>query len=213
MERKVLDTIVRTEENERKRFAKDLHDGLGPLLSNLKMSVSTLETIDNKNDMKEILDNMKSITNESLSSIREIANNLSPHILENFGILKAVSEFSQKLCVNTGLKVNIESNLKTNRYSYNTEIILYRVATELLNNTVRHAAATRVDLSLLENSGKIILFYSDDGKGMELPEDELDWKGMGISNIISRVKSLHGSVQFFSNLGEGFRVKVICPAK
>jgi len=213
MERKVLDTIVRTEENERKRFAKDLHDGLGPLLSNLKMSVSTLEAIDNKNDMKEILDNMKSITNESLSSIREIANNLSPHILENFGLLKAVSEFSHKLQVNSGLNIQIESNLKNKRYAYNTEIILYRVLTELLNNTVRHASAGRVDLSLLENSGKIILFYSDDGKGMEIPEDELQWKGMGISNIISRIKSLHGSVQFFSNLGEGFRVKVICPAK
>jgi signal transduction histidine kinase len=213
VERKVLDTIVRTEESERKRFAKDLHDGLGPLLSNLKMSVSALEAIENKDDMKEILDNMKSITNESLSSIREIANNLSPHILENFGLLKAVSEFSQKLKVNTGLNIQIESNLKNKRYSYNTEIILYRVVTELLNNTVRHASAMRVDLSLLENSGKIILFYSDDGKGTEIPEDELNWKGMGLSNIISRVKSLHGTVQFFSNLDEGFRVKVICPAK
>jgi signal transduction histidine kinase len=213
MERKVLDTIVRTEETERKRFAKDLHDGLGPLLSNLKMSVSAIESIDNKNDMHEILENMKAITNESLASIREIANNLSPHILENFGLLKAIEDFSQKLKVNTGLNIQIESNIRNKRYSYNTEIILYRVVTELLNNTVKHANASRVDLSLLENSGKIILFYSDDGKGMDISGDDFHWQGMGLSNIESRIKTLHGSVQFFSNVGEGFRVKVICPAK
>jgi signal transduction histidine kinase len=213
MERKVLDTIVRTEESERKRFAKDLHDGLGPLLSNLKMSVSAIEAIDNKEDMHDILENMKAITNESLASIREIANNLSPHILENFGILKAVEEFSRKLKLNSGLNIQIESNLRDKRFAYNTEIILYRVITELLNNTVRHANAKRVDLSLLENSGKIIMFFSDDGKGMEITDDDTLWQGMGLSNISSRVKSLHGTVQFFSNLGEGFRVKVVCPAK
>lgn len=213
MERKVLDTIVRTEETERKRFAKDLHDGLGPLLSNLKMSVSALESIDNKADMNEILDNMKTITNESLSSIREIANNLSPHILENFGILKAVEDFSQKIKVNSGLNIQIESNLRNKRYAYNTEIILYRVITELINNTVKHAAASRVDLSLVENSGKVILFYSDDGQGMEITEDEMHWQGMGLSNINSRIKTVHGTVQFFSSPGEGFRVKVVCPAK
>jgi signal transduction histidine kinase len=213
LERKVLDTIVRTEESERKRFAKDLHDGLGPLLSNLKMSVSALEAMDNKADMLEILENMKAVTNESLSSIREIANNLSPHILENFGILKAVEDFSKKVKVHSGLNIQIESNLKNKRYTYNTEIILYRVVTELLNNTVRHAFAKQVDLSLVENSGKIILFYSDDGQGMEITDDEMNWQGMGLSNISSRIKSLHGTVQFFSGIGEGFRVKVVCPAK
>jgi len=212
IERKVLDTMIRTEESERKRFAKDLHDGLGPLLSNLKMSVSALENIDNKIDMRDILDNMKSITNESLSSIREIANNLSPHILENFGILKAVEDFSQKIMINCELQINIESNIRGKRYSYNTEIVLYRVITELLNNTLKHAHAKRVDLSLLENSNKLILFYSDDGKGLELTQDE-SWQGMGLSNIVSRIKSLQGSTQFFSNAGEGFRVKIVCPAK
>ncbi len=212
IERKVLDTMIRTEETERKRFAKDLHDGLGPLLSNLKMSVSALENIDNKFDMRDILDNMKSITNESLLSIREIANNLSPHILENFGILKAVEDFSQKIKVNCDILINIESNIRGKRYSYNTEIILYRVVTELLNNTLKHAHAKRIDLSILEDSGKLILFYSDDGKGLELTQDE-SWQGMGLSNIVSRIKSLQGSTQFFSNTGEGFRVKIVCPSK
>ncbi|MBN2486156.1 MAG: sensor histidine kinase [Bacteroidales bacterium] len=213
MERKVLDTIVRTEEAERKRFAKDLHDGLGPLLSNLKMSVSALESIDNKSDMGEILDNMKTITNESLLSIREIANNLSPHILENFGLLKAIDEFVKKLLINPGLDIHLESNLQNRRYAYNTEIILYRVVTELFNNTVKHASASRADMSLVENTGKILLFYSDNGIGMELPADDIHWQGMGLSNIVSRIKSLHGTVNFFSAKNEGFRVKLVCPAK
>jgi signal transduction histidine kinase len=212
IERKVLDTMIRTEENERKRFAKDLHDGLGPLLSNLKMSVTALENMENGKDMHDILDNMKSITDESLSSIREIANNLSPHILENFGLLKAVEDFSKKIKINCELDINIESNVRGKRYSYNTEIILYRVVNELLNNTIKHARAKRIDLSILEDSGKIIIFFSDDGKGMELTEDE-SWQGMGLSNIVSRIKSLHGTTQFFSNMGEGFRVKIVCPAK
>lgn len=212
IERKVLDTMIRTEENERKRFAKDLHDGLGPLLSNLKMSVSALENMENKVEMRDILENMKSITDESLSSIREIANNLSPHILENFGILKAVEDFSQKIRINCDIVINIESNIRGKRYSYNTEIILYRVITELLNNTLKHAQAKRIDLSVLEDSGKLILFYSDDGKGLELTQDE-SWQGMGLSNIVSRIKSLQGTTQFFSNTGEGFRVKIVCPSK
>ncbi|GAI77246.1 unnamed protein product, partial [marine sediment metagenome] len=136
IERNILNAIIKTEENERTRFAKDLHDGLGPILSNIKMSLSTLEHFENKNDIGDIISNMKTITNEALVSIKEISNNLSPHVLENFGLIKAIENFAKKTEILGEVTIQIKSDIEDMRFSHNIEIILYRVICELINNTL-----------------------------------------------------------------------------
>ncbi|HUM89369.1 MAG TPA: histidine kinase, partial [Prolixibacteraceae bacterium] len=92
-ESEVLSAIIKTEENERSRFAKELHDGLGPLLSSIKMSVSAIKKqMDGKND-GSIIENTEKLIDESIFTIKEISNNISPHILNNFGLYKALQSF------------------------------------------------------------------------------------------------------------------------
>src|SRR5664280_746693 len=98
-ERRVINAIINTEENERKRFAKDLHDGLGPILSTVKMSLSALNERIKDSTGTIILNNTTHLVNEAIGTIKEISNNLSPHILTNFGLSSAISAFTTKICL------------------------------------------------------------------------------------------------------------------
>jgi signal transduction histidine kinase len=211
VEKRVLSAIINTEENERQRFAKDLHDGLGPLLSNLKMSVSTLENISEREEMNEILENMKTVAQEAISSIKEVSNNLSPHILENFGLQKAIEVFIKPIGPGCNLAFKINSTIHEERFAYNIEIILYRVLTELINNTVKHANATKVTIDLIKKENFLHIRYNDDGKGSKVMRDTEPIAGLGLANIQSRLKTLNGTVIFTSKPRNGFTAEISCP--
>lgn len=211
VEKRVLSAIINTEESERQRFAKDLHDGLGPLLSNLKMSVSTLENISDRDEMNEILINMKTVAQEAISSIKEVSNNLSPHILENFGLQKAIEVFIKPVEPTSNLNIVINSNISEQRFAYNIEIILYRVITELINNTVQHANATKVTIDLLKKENFLHIRYTDDGKGSKVLKETEPISGLGLANIQSRIKTLNGNVIFMTRPKKGFTAEISCP--
>ena len=96
-EKRVINAIINTEENERKRFAKDLHDGLGPILSTVKMSLSALTDRIKDHTGTVVLSNTNHLVNEAISTIKDISNNLSPHVLTNFGLTSAISTFTTKI--------------------------------------------------------------------------------------------------------------------
>ncbi len=213
MEGRILSAIIRTEENERKRFAKDLHDGLGPLLSNIKMSVSTLDKIQDRDEMFEILENMKTVSQEAINGLKQISNNLSPHVLENFGLIHALENFSKSVQINCNVKININSELDENRFSYNIEIVLYRIVNELINNTVKHSKASNINIVIKKIKDNINIIYEDNGIGFDYETITYEHSGMGISNIKSRLKTINGSVEFLTRQNEGFKAVINCPVK
>lgn len=192
-ERRVLHAIITTEENERKRFAKDLHDGLGPLLSTAKMSLSALsERIIDKTD-REILNNTSLVVNEAITTIKDISNILSPHVLSNFGLLSATNSFISKINKAGSISVTLTSNLGEERLNGDIEVVLYRTACELINNSIKHSGASNIEVDLNKHGNFVILQVQDNGKGFErelILSDET--KGMGLSNIETRVKSVNG---------------------
>ncbi|MCK4663559.1 MAG: ATP-binding protein [Bacteroidales bacterium] len=204
-EKKVLNAIILTEEKEKKRFAKDLHDGLGPLLSTVKMSVSALnQMIKNKNE-KEIITNTDKVINEAITSIKEISNNLSPHILNNFGLVSAINSFITKINSTGTINISINTNLSKDRFDQNIEVILYRALCELINNTVKHADAKNVNITLSKNENILTLNYIDDGKGFNIQDLKKEqFSGMGYSNISTRIKSINGKLTLESSKGKGF---------
>ena len=103
-EKRVLNAIIQTEEKERRRLAKDLHDGLGPLLSTVKMAVSSLVQLEKDEKNKEIIANTDLVITEAIRSLKEISNNLSPHVLDNFGLASAIKSFSSKVNLAQGAK-------------------------------------------------------------------------------------------------------------
>ncbi|MBU8893446.1 MAG: sensor histidine kinase [Bacteroidales bacterium] len=208
-EAKVLSAIISTEEKERQKFAKELHDGLGPIFSSIKMAISAInKTIVGKTN-EQIIDKTENAVDNAIITIKEISNNLSPHILERFGLEKAIKTFTDSIITTEELEIIISSNLEGRRYNYNIEVILYRIIGELIANTLKYASASKAEISLFNYSKKLELFYSDNGIGFDMKK--VKNRGMGLSNINSRVKSLDGEMEMHSKHKQGFFLKITLP--
>ncbi len=206
LNKRILTAVLRTEEKSRSRFAKDLHDGLGPLLSSARMSLSALQRESLPADQQEIIGNTTYVIDEAIRSLREISNNLSPHVLNDFGLARGVQNFIDKSAAMHDAKIRFTTNLRTERYDTDIEVILYRVICELINNSLKHAACTSINLSLSQNGSELALDYTDDGRGFN-PQAMMDC-GMGLSNISSRINSLGGTFDISSAKGKGMRAAI-----
>jgi signal transduction histidine kinase len=204
VEKRVINAIINTEENERKRFAKDLHDGLGPLMSTVKMSLSALgERIKDPTDTI-ILNNTNHLVNEAINTLKDISNNLSPHVLSNFGLSSALSAFIAKINQTKAIEIDFKSNMENLRLESEKEVVVYRAACELINNSIRHSGASRIDIDLNKHEKFITLQFYDNGRGFDTSSlGSEDTKGMGLSNIETRVKSVDGVFILESTPGKG----------
>ena len=209
-EKMFLNAIIQAEEKERKRFAKELHDGLGPLLSTVKMSVSSLAQLKQDQASEEIVKNTEMIINEAIKSLKEISDNLSPHVLDNFGLLRALRNFTNKINATKAIHIKLESNLGIERFEANIEVVLYRVICELINNTIKHARAKKIEISLMKEEKNITIVYKDNGRGFnkEKLSERSGNRGMGLSNIFSRINSLKGEFSIESEPGKGTWVNI-----
>jgi len=207
MEQNILSTIIQTEEKERSRLAKELHDGVGPLLSATKIYAKALPNADNEEERVYTIMKLNETVNEAIISAQEIANNISPHVLRNFGLKGAIESFYQKINKISSFTFDFHSNLEE-RINENIETILYRVVVELINNTIKYANAKLVTVILIIDENKISLNYSDDGKGFDLEKTKKMSTSMGLSNIYSRIKSLNGQIIMYSEKNKGFEVDV-----
>ncbi|HOK26266.1 MAG TPA: histidine kinase [Bacteroidales bacterium] len=203
-ERRVLNAIINTEENEKKRFAKELHDGLGPLLSTVKMSLSALNGKITDPAGIDILQNTNHVVNEAINTIKEISNNLSPHVLTNFGLSSAINAFTSKVNKTRALEIDFKSNMEGVRLDNDKEVVIYRAVCELINNSLIHSGASRVEIELNKHDKFITLQFSDNGRGFDTSIlGTEDCKGMGLSNIDTRVKSIDGVFFIESSKGKG----------
>ena len=206
LNKRILTAVLRTEEKARSRFSKELHDGLGPLLSSAKMSLTALSREEHNAEQQEIIANTTYVIDEAIRSLREISNNLSPHVLNDFGLARGVQNFIDKSAAMHDVKIRFTTNLRGERYDTDIEVILYRVICELINNSLKHAACTEVNLSLSQNGPELALDYSDNGRGFN-PQAMMDC-GMGLSNIASRINSLGGTFDITSSKGKGMRAAI-----
>jgi len=210
-ERKVLSAVLRTEEKERKRFANDLHDGFGPLLSTIKMSLSALVKNENDKSKIDIIKNAKKITEEAITSIKNISANISPHMLINFGLTSAIKSFVDKIKQSKIIDIDFQSNTYDKRFENEIEAVIYRSVCELVNNTIKHASASNISINLNYNThSKVIdLLYDDNGIGCNVEEIFSEHnKGMGLQNISSRVSSINGFLEIESIKNTGFHAYV-----
>jgi len=213
LENQVRNAISETEERERKRFAMDLHDGLGVLLSTLKIYVTLLEKPQKSEEERAYLINeIKSNLNEAVSSAKRIANNLTPSTLDHYGLVPALETFSQGIMRSGAIKVHLSGNLKPSRTAKNIEVNLYRICTELINNALKHAEAKNVYLNLDLNNSRVDMSYTDDGKGFDFNHAlESEHTGHGLKNIMTRVQFLNGRLMPEKKRGRGLSLRMEIP--
>jgi PAS domain S-box-containing protein len=208
-QQEVLRAAMDAEENERSRVAKDLHDSVSPILSASKLYAQSIKNITDEHLQDQVIDKLVSTITESMKTISEISNKLSPHVLENFGLIEAINTFINKISGTTKIVFEIQSNL-TERIGTNIEFTLYRVVTELINNSIKHSEATNISISL-SKTDKIVLTYIDNGKGFDLKTIAEHKRGMGLFNVNTRVGSINGSTKIITEPEKGFKYVAIIP--
>ncbi len=201
-----LNAIVETEERELLKLAGDLHDEVGPLLSSLNMYLSLLKREQTENK-PEIIENMQGILVDTIRSVREISTNLSPHALNNYGLVAAINSFiepGRKL-----LTISFNENVGEIGLPKVVEINCYRIIKEMLNNTLKYAQAKEVQIMLFLEDNILQLIYQDDGIGFNL-ESTLakNDKGIGLLNILNRLNTMKASYTLKSKPNEGFNFEM-----
>jgi PAS domain S-box-containing protein len=202
LENRILDTIISTEEKEREKFARNLHDELGPLLSSIKMYVNSLgQATDEKKNMF-IITQLRQILTEAIQSTKELSNDLSPHVLTSYGLVAALEWFINQ--IKPYITVNFETTLKEERFHSSLELSIYRIIKELINNTIKHARAKSISINLHPFLQSVRLTYSDNGVGFpDNWQDNFDSMGMGMSNIMSRCRSINAVSKFYNHAPRG----------
>lgn len=214
MERRILATVIETENRERKRFGIELHDGLGPLLSSAKLYLGEILDSD-KSEQIEMVNQATDIIDAAIRNTREIAGNIIPPTLSERGLKISIDEFCRKIERISGLKIsNNISDLRMGQESIISPglgVVIFRILTELINNTVKHAGAANIHISVQEKKDDIEILFDDDGNGFEVKEALNSESGMGLKNIIERIRSLHGKIKIESEKNRGTSILISVP--
>ncbi|MBN2173486.1 MAG: sensor histidine kinase [Bacteroidales bacterium] len=202
--------IVEGQEVERKRIARELHDGLGVLLSTARMQFTNI--YDPSVENKPIIEKAAKLLELASGEVRKISHKMMPGLLSKYGLFEAIEELFDQ--INETEKTNAEVNIDGDkiRLPENTEIMLYRIVQEMLNNTLKHAAANNISLHITFQPDRLNLQFSDDGKGFE-PDKIIKEKSMGLNSIESRVKFLDGEMTLESKPLQGVKYFIQIPLK
>lgn len=209
VERKVLSAILTTEEKERTRFSAELHDGLGPILSTIKLYSDLLLKGEYKNTSPaKIVETIDELVDNAIVSTKEISRNIMPNVLNDFGLKTALEEFCSYINKTNSVKIHLSLDQYTIKDRKTEDTILYQITKELINNTLRHASANNIYIDLLSRESRIWFIFKDDGIGFNVNEKIDSAEGLGLNNIISKVKSLNGTFSFESKEGQGMQVNI-----
>lgn len=207
----VSKAILETQENERKRIAEELHDGLGNMLSILKLNLTSLQE-SYTGPYNFLLQNSFTLLEESFRELKSISYNLMPDIVFQFGLLAAVKDLCKKIN-NTGkLHMDFKVFHVKRKFKKNFEVEVFRVIQEIINNTIKHAEATNVEIQFVQQQDTLLITVEDNGKGFDYEKKlKSKTKGKGLLNIVNRIKLLHGTLRVESNKNQGTTYMVELP--
>lgn len=199
---------IEAQEMERKRIAANLHDEIGAVLSITRMHIVNMEPRFSGTDQAS-LQSLRELVEAALISMRRISHELMPPLLESFGLIHTLKSVGKQLTHSNTIQVELSTADEHRRWAASVELGLYRICMELINNTLRHAEATRINIAIEELGGMIYFRYHDNGKG--LSPDSIT-QGLGFKNILARVATLNGTVQWGSgDEASGFRAVIVLP--
>ncbi|CAN5268004.1 sensor histidine kinase [soil metagenome] len=208
-----IKTMVATQEEERKRISRDLHDDVGTRLSALKLFISSLHekaTKTNNEEIKSLAASSEQFITEAVQDVRQLLLNLSPAVLEEFGYTTAVEGLINKINETRLIYFNLVIFGLNQRLKKDYELALYRITQELINNVLKHSEAKHVSLQIGQRDEKIILMIEDDGKGFDVSAHK---DGYGLHNLDTRTKLMHGTLTIDSQPGKGTSVLIEIPYK
>jgi signal transduction histidine kinase len=198
------------QESERKRLAKEMHDGIGPALSLIRLQVDAVNRKIDTEDITQQLNNIIELISNVALDIRQISHALMPGSLIDFGVVSALNNLVKQLNDSESFDVFFDTNMKDNSLPKNLELNIYRIIQELLNNAIKYSNCTEIQIQLHQLNHAIQLSVYDNGVGMDIEKSR---EGIGINNIHTRVKSFRGVFEIDSQPGHGVNANISIPIK
>ncbi len=205
----LLRSTILTQEEERRRIAKDLHDDLGSKLNVLKLNFHQFKKFTNNSpDALDLVGEVKGLLDRTINTTRRISHELLPPTLQDFGLPTALEELCDGFHRTGTIDIELDvENPDARLPEINSELQLFRVVQELINNSIRHGAARHIGVQLRQDPGQWALDYQDDGKGFDVQKIE-EKKGLGLKNIDSRLHMIGATIRYESAPGEGVKAFV-----
>jgi two-component system sensor histidine kinase DegS len=213
--RAYIQQITRVQEEERKRIARDLHDDVSPdiivLIQKLDNITSTQRP---KADIRESLDAVRAQAVKALEGLRATAQGLRPRIIDDLGLVAALEWIAEEFERDQKIHITVETGDMEKKLSSETQILLFRIAQEALNNIRKHARASNVTIRLKEAKNEIKMIVTDDGRGFRAPEKiegMVSAGRLGLMGMHERARLLNGDLEIKSAVGEGTEITVRIP--
>jgi signal transduction histidine kinase len=209
----LLESLVEAQEEERSRLARELHDGAGQMLTSLLVRIKTLEKQAIKPEVQSGLAIILETVSETIEQVRELSYRLRPAALEQFGLPVALETLVSDMAAESGMHYDCRFNLANGSLPQGIEVTLYRIAQEALTNVVRHAQASRVEVSLESVPQGVLMRIEDNGRGFStyhLP-DQSGQRHLGLISMHERAAIVGGQLDVFSAPGKGTAVQVLIP--
>lgn len=206
--------LIKAQESERQRIARDLHDHVAQNLGALKITCETLfmNQLDKPDQLRKSVAHFSGVLAESISSVRDIAYNLRPPNLDQMGLIRTIAQYCDDFAEKSGILVDFFSaGMEHVNLDFDMEINLYRLVQEALNNVKKHSEAGNVAVRIVASSPDIIVRIEDDGKGFEVEKrmyDALMQRRMGLKSMEERVSLLGGNMTIKSKLNEGTKIVI-----
>ena len=199
-QKELIEATIRVEEREREKIAKNIHDDLGALLNVMRLNnISAIKKIEDKTSVLKTLENNKELLNSTSEIVRSVAKQLAPPTLLKLGYVEGIKELARQLNNTESLKVAVDFRNITTRLDQKIEVQLYRITSEVVNNILKHASASAVQIDLTQVEGAFILTIAHNGIGISSEKVEKLTKkegGLGLKSIQTRVQSINASIQY-----------------
>ena len=207
----LLKASIESQESERFRISKEMHDNIGAMLTTTKMCFQHVSTSLSEAELDKVKKKMNSFFEGMIDSTRTISQNLSPIVLTKLGLIEAIRSLAESVEDTGNFTCNFSTNL-TRRVGKSEELNIYRILQELITNTLKHSEASEIDIELMSipEDNALTLVYKDNGSGFS-PEILAKKKGIGLKNIESRLSVMKGNV-VYSSSKDGFLVtmRMVC---
>lgn len=203
-----VQSVLKGQEQERSRLARDLHDGIGGMLSGIKLSLSTMKgSVAAPEGDAIALSGVIDQLDRSITELRRVSHNMMPEALIHFGLKEALENYAESLNRSGDINFQFQAFGDGVRMDQTTEIILYRIVQELLSNVIRHARASTALIQFIHEKNHYSVTVEDDGSGFDV-EHARNHGGAGLSNITARVSYLEATIDIRSSPGEGTSVTI-----
>jgi two-component system, NarL family, sensor kinase len=205
----LLVNTVKTQENERDRIAKELHDDIASKLNIVHLNVQRLKEVIPKNsESTQMIDFIEMALRQSTERTREISHELMPPLLNKFGINHTLTDLVHSIEIFGKISITLKNDYLIKISDQFKLLHLYRIIQELINNTIKHAQASKILISFEEREDNLIMIYADDGIGYD---QDVKSGTLGMNNILTRTKLLDGNIDIITSKNQGFKVYIKFP--